>query len=95
MEDRVFFYNAKDDIREIYSLSALVMNLSSTPEPFGRTLLEAAMMGKKICGWNRGGVGEVLKLFYEEGQVEFNDFEQLKERLNQLLLAATNPKRYF
>ena len=59
LENRVCFYNAKDDIREIYSLSALVMNLSSTPEPFGRTLLEAAMMGKKICGWNRGGVGEV------------------------------------
>ena len=33
LENRVFFYNAKDDIREIYSLSALVMNLSSTPEP--------------------------------------------------------------
>ena len=71
------------------------MNLSSTPEPFGRTLLEAAMMGKKICGWNRGGVGEVLKLFYEEGQVEFNDFEQLTEKTKSIIASSNKPKEVF
>ncbi|RCL43104.1 MAG: glycosyltransferase [SAR86 cluster bacterium] len=95
LENRVFFYNAKDDIREIYSLSALVMNLSSAPEPFGRTLLEAAMMGKKICGWNRGGVGEVLKLFYEEGQVEFKDFKQLTEKTKSIIARNNKPKEVF
>ena len=49
LQERLFFYNAVDDIREIYSISEIVFNLSVKPEPFGRTLLEAAMMGKKYA----------------------------------------------
>jgi hypothetical protein len=52
-------------------------------------------MGKKICGWNRGGVGEVLKLFYEEGQVEFNDFEQLTEKTKSIITGNNKPKEVF
>ena len=47
IENRIYFYDAKDDIRDIYYLSSIVFNLSAKPEPFGRTTLEAAMMGKK------------------------------------------------
>ncbi|MBO48216.1 MAG: hypothetical protein CMD57_04415, partial [Gammaproteobacteria bacterium] len=50
---------------------------------------------KKICGWNRGGVGEVLKLFYEEGQVEFNDFEQLKEKTESIIASSNKPEEVF
>ena len=38
LQNKVHFYNAKDDIREIYYLSEVVLNLSSKPEPFGRTI---------------------------------------------------------
>ncbi len=91
LEKRVFFYNAIDDIREIYSLSEIIFNLSTKPEPFGRTLLEAAMMGKKICGWNRGGAGEVLELFYPIGQVNFKNFEQLGLRVKEIANSNKTP----
>ena len=33
LQNRIYFYNAKDDIREIYFLPEVVLNLSSKPEP--------------------------------------------------------------
>ena len=30
-------------------------------------------------------IGEVLKLFYEEGQVEFKDFKQLTEKTKSII----------
>ena len=78
--DRVFFYDAKDDIRDIYYLSTIVFNLSSKPEPLVERHLSFAMMGKKICGWDRGGAGEVLEMCYPDGKVEFGDFRQLTEK---------------
>ena len=95
IKSRVFFYDAKDDIREIYYLSDLVMNLSTTPEPFGRTILEAAMMNKKIIGWNRGGVGEVLDMFYPQGKVEFGNFKSLAETVKNLSISGERPSNVF
>tara|TARA_B100000287_G_scaffold17486_1_gene17548 strand:+ start:1411 stop:2514 length:1104 start_codon:yes stop_codon:yes gene_type:complete len=95
IRNRVFFYDARDDIREIYYLSDLVMNLSSTPEPFGRTILEAAMMNKKIIGWDRGGVGEVLEMFYPQGKVEFGNFKSLRETVEALCDSEQTPSNVF
>lgn len=95
IRDRVFFYDAKDDIREIYYLSDLIMNLSTTPEPFGRTILEAAMMGKKIIGWNRGGVGEVLEMFFPQGKVEFGNFKSLAKAVKSLSVSDEKPSNVF
>jgi len=95
IRNRVFFYDAKDDIREIYYLSDLIMNLSTTPEPFGRTILEAAMMGKKIIGWNRGGVGEVLEMFFPQGKVEFGNFKSLAKAVKSLSVSDEKPSNVF
>ena len=91
LQERLFFYNAVDDIREIYSISEIVFNLSVKPEPFGRTLLEAAMMGKKICGWDRGGAGEVLELFYPIGRVSFKNFNELASRVKEITKLNETP----
>ena len=95
LKNRVFFYNAKEDIREIYYLSEVVLNLSIKPEPFGRTILEAAMMGKKIAGWNRGGPGEVLDMCFPEGKVEFNNFDSLTETIKKLSKNNNIPQNVF
>ena len=95
IKNRVFFYDARDDIREIYYLSDLVMNLSTTPEPFGRTILEAAMMNKKIIGWDRGGVGEVLDMFFPLGKVEFGNFKSLVETVENLSISDDKPSNVF
>jgi glycosyltransferase involved in cell wall biosynthesis len=95
LQNRVYFYNAKDDIREIYYLSEVVLNLSSKPEPFGRTILEAAMMGKKIAGWDRGGPGEVLEMCFPQGKVEFNKFNSLVETVKNLSEKEDVPSNIF
>ena len=95
LQNRVFFYNAKDDIREIYYLSEVVLNLSSKPEPFGRTILEAAMMGKKIAGWDRGGPGEVLEMCFPSGKVEFNNFDALITSVKKLCNSDEKPQNIF
>ena len=71
------------------------MNLSTTPEPFGRTILEAAMMGKKIIGWNRGGVGEVLDMFFPQGKVEFGNFKSLAKAVKSLSVSDEKPSNVF
>ena len=95
LQNRVYFHNAKDDIREIYHLSEIVLNLSSKPEPFGRTVLEAAMMGKKIAGWDRGGTGEVLEMCFPEGKVEFNNFDLLSKKIKELSDKDNTPENIF
>ena len=95
LQNRVYFVNAKDDIREIYYLSEVVLNLSSKPEPFGRTILEAAMMGKKIAGWDRGGPGEVLEMCFPQGKVEFNKFNSLVETVKNLSEKEDVPSNIF
>jgi len=95
LKNRVYFYNAKDDIREIYYLSEVILNLSSKPEPFGRTVLEAAMMGKKIAGWDRGGTGEVLEMCFPQGKVEFNNFDALSTKIKELAESSVVPSNVF
>tara|TARA_Y100001935_G_C17301862_1_gene509761 strand:+ start:868 stop:1974 length:1107 start_codon:yes stop_codon:yes gene_type:complete len=95
LKNRINFYNAKDDIREIYWLSDIVLNLSNKPEPFGRTILEAAMMGKKIIGWDRGGPGEVLDMCFSQGKVEFNNFKMLSEVVKSLSISDEVPRNIF
>jgi len=91
LQSRVYFYNAIHDLREIISLSDLVVNLSQKPETFGRTILEAAMMGKKICGWDSGGVGEVLGLFFPQGKVEKNNIDALAQTVQHLCNRPKSP----
>ncbi|MAC03958.1 MAG: glycosyl transferase family 1 [Gammaproteobacteria bacterium] len=95
LKNRINFYNAKGDIREIYWLSNIVLNLSIKPEPFGRTILEAAMMGKKIIGWDRGGPGEVLDMCFPQGKVDFNNFKMLTDVVKTLSNTEDVPKNIF
>ena len=38
----------------------LVLQLSRKPEAFGRTVIEAIVIGRPVVGWDHGGVGELL-----------------------------------
>ena len=69
----VSFTGHRDDIREIYASSDLVLSLSSHPESFGRTVLEALSMGVPVLGYDHGGVGEVLASAFPEGRVVAGD----------------------
>ncbi len=61
--------------------SDLVLSLSSHPESFGRTVVEALSMGVPVIGYDHGGVGEVLADAFPEGRVSTGDEEALLSKV--------------
>lgn len=88
LTDHVTFTGRRTDIREIFAISALVLSLSSKPESFGRTVLEALSLGVPVIGYDHGGVGEILAQVYPEGRVPLADTDQLLYTVRRLLAAA-------
>jgi glycosyltransferase involved in cell wall biosynthesis len=68
------------DIREMYSVADLVLQLSEQPEAFGRTVLEALASGRPVLGWEYGGVGDLLRRYYPAGAVARADRQLLLTR---------------
>jgi glycosyltransferase involved in cell wall biosynthesis len=78
----------RHDIRDIYAVSALVLQLSTKPESFGRTVIEALSLCRPVLGYAHGGVGELLAELYPAGRVPVGDRERLVERAAELLRVA-------
>lgn len=85
LQDDVSFIGHRKDMREIYAVSDLVLSLSTRPESFGRTVLEALSLGRPVIGYDHGGVGEVLGTVYPVGLVPLGDVPALVERTLTLL----------
>lgn len=78
----------RDDTRDVYAASALVLQLSNKPESFGRTVVEALALCRPVLGYDHGGVGELLTDLYPAGRVPTGDKRRLAERAAELLRAA-------
>lgn len=91
LQDHVTFVGHRRDIREWLAASDLVLSLSTQPETFGRTTLEALALGTAVVGWNRGGVAEILKRCYPTGCVEPENAQALFNKVQQLLASPIAP----
>jgi glycosyltransferase involved in cell wall biosynthesis len=78
----------RHDVRDVYAVSALVLQLSNKPESFGRTVIEALSLCRPVLGYAHGGVGELLAELYPAGRVPPEDRERLVERAAELLRVA-------
>jgi glycosyltransferase involved in cell wall biosynthesis len=87
LQNHVTLTGHRTDVREVYSISRIVLCLSSKPESFGRTVAEAISIGTPVVGYNHGGVAEILAAGFPDGAVEFQNFEELTTRVRQLLSA--------
>lgn len=76
------------DVRDVYAVSALVLQLSTKPEAFGRTVVEALSLCRPVVGFAHGGVGELLAELYPAGRVPPGDHAKLTERAAELLRLA-------
>ncbi|WP_234995017.1 glycosyltransferase family 4 protein [Microbulbifer donghaiensis] len=85
IEDRVSFVGHRADIRYWYKQSAMVFNLSKRPEPFGRTVIEAAAIGTPLVGYDIGGPAESLRACFPQGLVEKSNQEALFQKVCALL----------
>jgi len=91
LEADITFTGARRDIRDIYAVSDLVFSLSTKPESFGRTSLEALAMGTPVVGYDHGGVGEILGQLYPFGKALLSDNEALIDQVSQVLLGGARP----
>ncbi|GLQ44986.1 glycosyl transferase [Dyella lipolytica] len=78
----------REDVRDIYAMSSLILQLSNKPEAFGRTVVEALALCRPVLGYAHGGVGELLAELYPAGRVPPGDQERLIERAAELLRVA-------
>ena len=85
LEDRVTFLGPRSDMREIMSQCAAIYNLSTHPEPFGRTMIEALSLGRPVIAWNYGGAAESVGELFPDGLVAVGDEQALAETTLQLL----------
>ncbi|HXH02079.1 MAG TPA: glycosyltransferase family 4 protein [Candidatus Competibacteraceae bacterium] len=85
LAEAITFTGHRSDLKEIYAISDLVLSLSSKPESFGRTVLEALALGVPVLGYAHGGVGEILARLFPAGAVTAGDESGLVERAAALL----------
>lgn len=89
--DRLVLEPASDDIVATMACADLVLQLSSRPEAFGRTVIEALALGRPVLGWAHGGVGELLAELYPHGAVPVGDVAAALARAGALLAGAPRP----
>jgi len=83
LDDFITFTGSRNDMREIYAISDLVFSLSTQPESFGRTVVEALNVGVPVVGYDHGGVGEILNAVFPEGCVKLKNRQELiKKTIN-------------
>ena len=66
----ISFLGQRDDLREVLSISDVVLSLANIPEAFGRTTLEALSLGRPVVAYAHGGAEEVLEELQPDGLVE-------------------------
>jgi glycosyltransferase involved in cell wall biosynthesis len=88
----IIFLGHRSDLRELISVSDIVMALSQQPESFGLTVLEALALGRPVVGYDCGGVGELLNTLYPAGKVPFGEFTKLLDATLQILDAPCSPR---
>jgi glycosyltransferase involved in cell wall biosynthesis len=85
LAEHIIFTGHRADMKEIYAISSAVLSLSTKPESFGRTVLEALSLGTPVIGYAHGGVGEILTALYPFGGCEKGDLSQVTDKLATLL----------
>jgi glycosyltransferase involved in cell wall biosynthesis len=85
LEADISFTGQRDDLKNILAISNLVLSLSTQPESFGRTTLEALRLGVATAGYDHGGVGEILRTIYPAGLLQLSSIDEVCQRIAQLL----------
>lgn len=70
---QVTFTGNRSDLKNILAISDVVLSLTSQPESFGRTTLEALSLGVPVAGYDHGGVGEQLEELFPAGKIPPRD----------------------
>ena len=89
----ITFAGHRDDLRDIYAVSDVVLSLSRQPESFGRTVLEPLSEGRPAAGYAHGGVAEILAALYPHGAIAVGDTDAAVETVRAILKGEYAPPR--
>ena len=73
IDQDVTFTGYRSDLREIMSISDVVLCLSRQPEAFGRTALESLSLGTPVIAYDHGGTSEIMQAMFADGLVHVDD----------------------
>lgn len=93
LESDITLAGHRSDLREVMSVSDVVISLSTDPEAFGRVTLEALSPGKPVVGYDHGGVKEQLDALFPNGKVRVGDIRGMIETLSQLSQSPSLPNK--
>ena len=82
---RVHFLGFRGDIPTLMRASDVVVHASTSPEPFGRVVVEGMLAGKPVVATRAGGVLEIVEDAQSGLLVEPGDADDLARALNYLL----------
>ncbi len=91
LTNAVTFVGHRSDLREVLAVSAVTYSLSTSPESFGLTSLEALALGRPVIGYDHGGVGELLRELFPAGLAPLRDDKVLLATTQKLLSAPQTP----
>lgn len=81
LESDITFTGHRSDVKEIMTVSDVVLSLSLDPEAFGRVSLEALTLGKPVAAYDHGGVAEQLAAVFPQGRIPVGDTKSAEELL--------------
>ena len=67
--------------------------MSTEPEAFGRTTIEALSLGRPVIGYSHGGVKEQLELVLSDGLVPVGSIQSAIKKTNVWLLNPPVPSK--
>lgn len=94
LKDRITFTGTCESLRDILAASSVVLSVSTKPEAFGLTTLEALSIGVPVVGYEHGGVGEQLDALLPCGKIPPGDWQAAAKRTKEFIIkrppVATN-----
>jgi glycosyltransferase involved in cell wall biosynthesis len=92
MDEHFTFLGHRNDMKEVMSISNIVLSLARTPEAFGRTALEALSLGVPVIAYSHGGAAEVLSEIFPEGRATPLSTDDVNSIINKFYRSAPEVK---
>ena len=96
LEKSITFIGHRHDLKEVMSVSQIILSLAKEPEAFGRTALEALSLGVPVIAYDHGGATEVLAQMFPPGRIVVGDTESAVNKIEEFyhqppLVTSENP----